>query len=62
MMKAFKNFRALPLTVQIAIVFLLTFVLIAVIAIPQIAIPFLMIVGLIGSVMRIFIYIVEERK
>ena len=61
-MKAFKNFRALPLTVQIAIVFLLTFVLIAVIAIPQIAIPFLMIVGLIGSVMRIFIYIVEERK
>jgi hypothetical protein len=61
-MKAFENFRALPLTVQIAIVFLLTFVLFAVIAIPQIAIPFLMIVGVIGSVMRIFIYIVEERK
>ncbi len=61
-MKAFENFRALPLTVQIAIVFLLTFVLLAVIAIPQIAIPFLMIVGVIGSVMRIFIYIVEERK
>ena len=61
-MKAFEKFRALPLTVQIAIVFLLTFVLLAVIAIPQIAIPFLMIVGVIGSVMRIFIYIVEERK
>jgi hypothetical protein len=61
-MKAFKNFRALPLTVQIAIVFLLSIVLLALIAIPQIAIPGLIIFGGVASLMRIFIYMVEERK
>lgn len=57
----FEKFRALPLTVRMAIVFLTIISIIAVLAVPHIAIPFLIIVGIIASLMRIFIYLVEER-
>ena len=61
MKNLYEKFRGLPLTVRIAIVFLTTIATIATLTIPQIAIPFLIIVGIIGSLMRIFIYFTEDK-
>ena len=45
-----------------AIVFLTIIVMTAVLAVPHIAIPVLVIAGSVASLMRIFIYMVEERE
>ena len=58
----FEKFRALPLTVRMAIVFLTIIVIISVLAVPHITIPVLVIAGSVASLMRIFIYMVEERE
>ena len=62
MKNLFEKFRALPLSVRAAIVFLTIIVIIAVLAVPHIAIPVLVIAGSVASLMRIFIYMVEERE
>lgn len=61
MKNLYEKFRALPLTVRAAAIFLSLVVSVAVLIAPGIAIPVLLIAGTIGSFMRIFIYIVEER-
>lgn len=61
MKNLYEKFRGLPLTVRVAAIFLSLVALVAVLAVPQIAIPVLLIAGTVASFMRIFIYIVDER-
>jgi hypothetical protein len=56
------KFKSLPLTVRLSIVFLTTIIFLGILALPHIVIPLILIVCGIGSLMRIFVYLVEERK
>lgn len=54
------KFRALPLTVRMAIVFLICIVSLGIVLMPEIMIPLLIILGGVGSVMRIMVYLVHK--
>lgn len=60
-MNILEKFRTLPLTVRVAVCFLLAVIVLGMITIPQIMIPFVFIVGIIASLMRIFIYMTENK-
>lgn len=57
-----KGLLKLPKTVLAAIAFLATVVITAMIMLPQIVIPLVLIVATVLSFMRIFIYFVHERE
>lgn len=50
------SFKAFPATVKFAIVFLLTIITVSCFAAPHIAIPLLMVVGTIFSILRLLVY------
>ena len=55
------KFLKLPKTVQASIIFITLVVLAGASLFPQIVLPLLIIAGSVGSLMRIFIYLVENR-
>ncbi len=57
----FAKFKAFPITVQIAIVFLTAAVTTAAVIAPSITVPLIMIVGSIVSAMRIAVFLVEKK-
>ena len=58
----FSKFKSLPLSVRWAICFVFLIVTLGLLAVPQIVIPVLLIAGTVASLMRIFVYLVEERE
>jgi hypothetical protein len=54
------KFKSLPLTVRMSICFITTIIFLGILAVPHIAIPLLLIVCGVASLMRIFVYLVHE--
>ena len=52
--------KSLPLTVKMAIVFLTLLVAVGVAWAPHIVIPILLIIGAVGSLMRVFVYLIHR--
>lgn len=53
------KFKSFPLSVRLAIVFLLAAVSWGVVAIPSFVIPLLTVLGVLGSILRIAVYLVH---
>ena len=58
----FSKFKSLPLSVRWSIGFITTTIVLGILAMPQIVIPIILIAFGVASLMRIFVYLVEERK